>query len=96
MANSTISQLTQATGLTGAEYLEAVQAGVSVRVTAAQLASLGETIPLPTIVGSLGVPTAGERNMVTDATATTFGTVVVGGGTNTVPVYADGTNWRIG
>jgi hypothetical protein len=96
MANSTISQLTQATGLTGAEYMEAVQAGVSVRVTVAQIASLGETIPAPTIVASLGLPTAGERNMVVDATVNTFGTIVVGGGGTVVPVYADGTNWRIG
>jgi len=36
------------------------------------------------------------RFLVTDATTTTFGTVVAGGGANIVPVYSDGTNWRIG
>jgi hypothetical protein len=45
------------------------------------------------------LPAAGNRSavsFVTDATATTFGTIVAGGGANKVPVYDDGTNWRIG
>jgi hypothetical protein len=47
-----------------------------------------------------GLPDAGEntgaRRLVTDATATTFASVVAGGGSNIVPVYSDGTDWRIG
>lgn len=39
---------------------------------------------------------AGARAFVTDATATTFASVVAGSGSNGVPVYSDGTNWRIG
>lgn len=39
---------------------------------------------------------AGRRSFVTNATATTFASIVAGGGTNGVPVYDDGTNWRIG
>lgn len=39
---------------------------------------------------------AGARAVVTDANATTFAAIVAGGGANTVPVYSDGTNWRIG
>ena len=39
---------------------------------------------------------AGAKAFVSDATATTFASVVVGGGANKVPVYSDGTNWRIG
>jgi hypothetical protein len=39
---------------------------------------------------------AGARAFVTDATATTFASAVVGGGSNNVPVYCDGTIWRIG
>jgi len=39
---------------------------------------------------------AGTRTFVSDATVTTFGSTVVGGGTNTVPVYSNGTNWKIG
>ena len=48
-------------------------------------------------VAQLGSASAvGSRSFVTDATATTFASIVVGGGSNKVPVYADGTNWRIG
>ena len=39
---------------------------------------------------------AGSRHFVTDSNATTFAAVVAGGGANGVPVYSDGTNWRIG
>ena len=38
----------------------------------------------------------GARQFVTDASATTFGSTVAGGGSNRVPVYSDGTNWKIG
>jgi hypothetical protein len=39
---------------------------------------------------------AGARGFVTDATASTFYSVVAGGGSIGVPVFSDGTNWRIG
>ncbi len=39
---------------------------------------------------------AGARAFVTDANATTFLSVVAGGGSNAVPVHSDGTDWRIG
>ncbi len=39
---------------------------------------------------------AGARSFVTDANATTFAANVAGGGANGVPVYSDGTNWKIG
>ena len=48
------------------------------------------TIPSASTVG------VGARAFVTDATATTFASVYTGGSTNNVPVYSDGTNWRIG
>ncbi|HEV2098447.1 MAG TPA: hypothetical protein VGR45_05920 [Stellaceae bacterium] len=48
-------------------------------------------------VGTLPtVGTAGRRAFVSDATATTFASIVAGTGANGVPVYDDGTNWRIG
>lgn len=50
----------------------------------------------PVKVAALPTPTLGARSFVSDATATTFASVVSGGGTNAVPVYADGTHWRIG
>lgn len=49
-----------------------------------------------TTVAKLGTPDVGVRSFVTDATATTFASVVVGGGSNKVPVYGTGTDWRIG
>lgn len=52
-----------------------------------------------TVVGSLGTPTAGLRNHVTDSNAALtagIGAIVAAGGGNIVPVFADGTNWRIG
>jgi hypothetical protein len=38
----------------------------------------------------------GQRTYVTDANATTFNSIVAGGGVNTVPVRSDNVNWRIG
>jgi hypothetical protein len=40
--------------------------------------------------------TIGTRAMVNDANAPTFGSTVTGGGSALVPVYYDGTNWRVG
>lgn len=53
---------------------------------------------IPTTVAGLSAlnPMQGTRAFVTDATATTFASIVTGGGANPVPVYYDGTNWRIG
>ncbi len=39
---------------------------------------------------------AGARAMVSDATATTFASTVAGGGANIVPVFSNGTDWKIG
>lgn len=42
---------------------------------------------------------AGQSSFVSDSSVTLaagLGAVVAGGGTNVVPVYSDGTNWRIG
>lgn len=51
-----------------------------------------------TVAGLAAAATAGSgaRAFVTDANATTFASIVAGGGANKVPVYSDGTNWRIG
>lgn len=39
---------------------------------------------------------AGTRAFISDATSASFNTVVTGGGGNVVPVFSDGTNWRVG
>lgn len=57
---------------------------------------------MATTVGALPSPLtvfAGARHFVTDSNATLaagLGNIVAGGGANNVPVYSDGTNWRIG
>ncbi len=51
-----------------------------------------------TVAGLPSAATAGEgaRAFVSDANATTFAATVAGGGANKIPVYSDGTNWKIG
>ena len=39
---------------------------------------------------------AGARSFVTDALTPIFGATVVTGGAVAVPVYSDGTNWKVG
>ena len=63
--------------------------------------TLGGSLEFPVLtVATLPlVTTAGQRAFVSDSTATAsgnFGAVVTGTGTNKVPVYSDGTDWRIG
>ena len=38
----------------------------------------------------------GARGFVTDSSVSTFGSTVAGGGSTKVPVYSDGTNWKVG
>jgi hypothetical protein len=52
-----------------------------------------KTYTVATLPGS---PVKGWVAMVTDASATTFASTVASGGSNNVPVYYDGTNWKIG
>lgn len=55
------------------------------------------TMPITvTALPAATVGNAGARAFVTDATTTTFASIVAGGGANSVPVYSDGINWRIG
>ena len=58
----------------------------------------GASVGVSTVSGLPTVAVAGQgaRRMVTDANSTTFNSVVAGGGSNVVPVFCDGTNWRIG
>lgn len=53
----------------------------------------------PCLVSALpnaGDSGAGARAFVTDATASTFASIVAGGGANSVPVFSDGSVWRVG
>lgn len=40
--------------------------------------------------------TAGARTFVSDSSVTTFNATVAGGGANTVPVFSNGTDWKVG
>jgi hypothetical protein len=51
----------------------------------------------PVAVASLpAAGVKGRRAFVNNANAATFNTIVASGGANNVPVFDDGTNWRIG
>lgn len=45
---------------------------------------------------SAAVAGVGARAFVSDANATTFNSAVAGGGANELPVFSDGSVWRIG
>jgi hypothetical protein len=73
----------------GDALVDTLLASEYVKTTAVAVASL----PSAAIAG------AGARSAVTNATQALtagIGAVVVGGGANVVPVFSDGTNWRIG
>lgn len=52
--------------------------------------------PKTYIVSELPLSSFGDKAFVTDATTVVFNTVVVGGGTESSPVWFDGTDWRFG
>lgn len=60
----------------------------------------GSVVSAPVAVAALpAAGNTGARGFVTDSTATLaagMGNIVAGGGSNHVPVYDDGTHWRIG
>jgi hypothetical protein len=73
----------------GDAIADTLVAGEYVKVTAVGVASL----PGAALVG------AGARATVTDSNAALtagIGAIVAAGGANIVPVFSDGTNWRIG
>jgi hypothetical protein len=54
---------------------------------------------LPVLVADLpsaSVAGVGSRAFVTNSSVSTFGSTVAGGGSTKVPVYSDGTNWKVG
>jgi len=62
---------------------------------------LKQTVLASTVYAVADLPSAvdskqGARTFVSNALTPTFGSTVVGGGAVTVPVYSDGTNWKVG
>jgi len=72
--------------VTGNATAANVIVGVVVKHTVTTVSSL----PAAATVG------AGARSFVSDANTTTWGAQVGSGGSNNIPVYSDGTNWRVG
>ena len=66
-----------------------------------QINTNAEVIPPTTLFAVADLPDAvdsgaGARAFVSDALAPAFGVTVAGGGAVAVPVYSDGTNWKVG
>ena len=47
-------------------------------------------LPTATVAG------AGTRAFITDGSTATFAATVTGGGASLIPIYSDGTNWKVG
>ena len=78
-------------------WLARLVAATNTADVASMAAAVAATPLAPCLVAALPPPTTpSQRGFVTDATVDTFGTVVVGVGAISVPVYADGVDWRIG
>jgi hypothetical protein len=80
----TLSTLIVSGNVTGQSYVSATTALQTTPV-------ITSALPAAATAG------AGARSMVTDADAgSVFGAVLVGAGSLTLPVFSDGTDWRIG
>lgn len=85
----------------GVDFSNVVFTGSAFKSTGFSVDGSGNTVVAtvkitPVAVASLPAGSQGMRAFVTDANATAFASIVAGGGANPVPVYHDGTNWRIG
>ena len=58
--------------------------------------TVGTTVYTVATLPSAVTSGAGTRTFVSDSSTTTFNATVAGGGTNTVPVFSNGTNWKVG
>jgi len=97
--NLTVAGNFSVTGTTTVGALTAGIASASSLTSTSTVTATTYAVTGAVAVGSLpsaATAGAGARYFVTDANATTFASVVAAGGSNKVPVYSDGTNWRIG
>lgn len=75
--------------------------GLSGNITGANVISANTfigTTQVSNIVSYANIPitTAGARVIINNGNTTTFRAIVGGGGSNIVPIFYDGTNWRVG
>ena len=82
-STGTLTSLTVSGNITGQSYISATTA---IQTTPVVVASL----PAAATAGS------GARAFVSDANDTAFNAIVAGSGANNLPVFSDGTDWRIG
>ena len=106
-ANVGVTQISATTGVYSGNITAAniITTGTYGNITGANVIS-ANTVTVTTFVRTQAVtfstlPTAavagaGARAFVTDGNTATFAGAVSGGGANSVPVYSDGTNWRVG
>lgn len=100
MANVKISQLPSLSTMTDLAQIPVVAGGTTYQITGANLSSYfgGNIITAPVAYSTL-TATAGARAFVNDGNLVAsgnFGAQVSGGGSNTVPVWSNGTNWYVG
>ena len=81
---------------TSSAHNATIQTNGTTRITVRQDGTFVQQNLTVATLPAAGTAGAGARAFVTDANATTFASVVAGGGANKLPVYSDGTNWRIG
>jgi len=55
-----------------------------------------QNLPVTTFAGLPLHPVAGQKGFITDSQVASFYSGAAGGGTYSVPVFYDGTNWRVG
>ena len=97
-----------ATGVTAASTTKAVNIGTAGNATSTTNIAIGSATGTSTTtlnglikqqtytVATLPTGSAGARSFVTDALTPVFGSAVTGGGAVGVPVYHDGTSWKVG
>lgn len=78
------------------DTLQNISGGGSNHLSTSQYDNVIREFAVVTVATLPVLPVNGWRSFVSDATVTTFASTVVGGGANNVPVFYDGTNWKIG
>ena len=96
MANIAITNLPTVTAMTELEQIPAVQNGVTVRVTAAQIAGLIPVLPGYTVATLPSSATKGQQAYVTDAQSPTYLGPLTGNGSVVTPVFYNGSAWVAG
>ena len=93
-----ISNYIYGTGMDGrGTTISAGKVGFGIKAPAVELEVAGRIKTQAVLVANLpAAGNAGARSFVTDALGPVFGAIVAGAGAVKIPVYDDGTNWRVG